>query len=200
MEDRYWGMRRRKSGHAWRRLRWWTGPCFDLTPMEVFYSTSNSVFVYWFCDKNDICSRDGLQLLGALFIPFEIIFIAVNSPKQPTQLYQVQSGVGFAFQPRTLPWWLLWIWMTWRCFTAASKLNSRERFHSLKGSCLAVIFCEGSGTFHITKLIVISRIEPWHRNLNYIPPIHLIYGRVKTQHRKERTSTIIRLLNNTRQQ
>lgn len=98
----------------------------------------------------------------------------MNSPKQPTQLYQVQSGVGFAFQPRTLPWWLLWIWMTWRCFTAASKLNSRERFHSLKGSCLAVIFCEGSGTFYITKLIVISRIEPWHRNLNYIPPIHLI--------------------------
>lgn len=62
-----------------------------------------------------------LTVARSCFHTFEIIFIAVNSPKQPTQLYQVQSGVGFTFQPRTLPWWLLWIWMTWRCFTAASK-------------------------------------------------------------------------------
>lgn len=116
MEDRYWG--RRKSGHGWD-----DGLARGLTMMEVFYS--NSVFVYFVIKMLE----RWLTVARSSFHTFEIIFVAVNSPKQPPQLYQVRSGVGFTFQPRTLPWWLMW-----RCFTAASKLNSRETFHSLKGS------------------------------------------------------------------
>lgn len=133
----------------WTRLRWWTGPCFDLTMMEVFYS--NSVFVYLFCDKN---ARAMAYSCSELFSYLWNYFCCCEFPQTTS------TAVSGSIRRR------LHVSATHVAVVTSVDMNDVEMFHSsieieLQGDVslserfgLAVIFCESSGTFYITKLIV----------------------------------------------